>query len=78
MVEYGTTISHGGAGQVSGGAGGGTSPIGGHASGPDVGAQLTSFVNDATHTFSTMPFIEQVLVVVVGLFILYLVARRAF
>ena len=35
-------------------------------------------VNDATHTFSTLPFAEQVLVVIVALFVLYVVVRRAF
>jgi hypothetical protein len=76
MVEYGNGISHGGAGQVSGGGGSGV--VGGHPASVDLGASIGGFVNDATRTFSAMPFVEQVLVVVVGLFILYLVARRAF
>ncbi|HEX8026746.1 MAG TPA: hypothetical protein VF484_11135 [Candidatus Limnocylindrales bacterium] len=75
MVEYGTGISHGPAGQVSG-SGGGTPTN--HATSVDLGSQVSGFWNDATHTFSTLPFAEQVLIVVVGLFILYLVARRAF
>jgi len=76
MVEYGNGISHGPAGQVSGNGGG--SPVGAHPATADFGAQVGGFFNDATHTFSTLPFAEQVLIVVVGLFILYLVARRAF
>jgi hypothetical protein len=75
MVEYGGTITHGGAGQVSGGGG---SPVTGHPAGVDLGASVSGFVNDATHTFSTLPFVEQVLVVMVGLFILCVLARRAF
>lgn len=76
MVEYGTGISHGPAGQVSDGGGG--SPVGAHPASVDLGASIGSAVNDAAHTFSTMPFAEQALIVIVGLFVLYLVARRAF
>lgn len=75
MVEYGTGISHGPAGQVSGGAG---SPVGAHPASVDLGTSIGNAVNDAAHTFSTMPFAEQALIVIVGLFILYLVGRRAF
>lgn len=42
------------------------------------GTSIGNAVNDAAHTFSTMPFAEQALIVIVGLFILYLVGRRAF
>jgi len=76
MVEYGTGISHGPAGQVSGGGGG--SPVGVHPANVDLGTSIGNAVNDAAHAFSTMPFAEQALIVIVGLFILYLVARRAF
>lgn len=76
MVEYGNGISHGPAGQVSGS--GGSNPVAGHPASVDLGSQVSGFFNDATHTFSTLPFAEQVVIVVVGLFILYLVARRAF
>jgi hypothetical protein len=78
MVEYGGTISHGGAGQVSGGGGGGGSIVAGHPQSIDVGSSLSGFFNDATHTFSTLPLAGQVLIVVAGLFVLWLIARRAF
>jgi hypothetical protein len=54
MVEYGNGVSQG-AGQVSGGHGGG---------GVDLGAQLGSWVSSAQHTISTMPAWELAVVVV--------------
>ncbi len=76
MVEYGTGISHGPVGQVSGGGGG--SPVVGHPASVDLGTSIGNAVSDATRTFGTLPFAEQVLVVIVALFVLYVVARRAF
>ena len=74
MVEYGGGISHGPAGQVSGGGG----PVTGHPASVDLGSSVSGMFNDAMHTFSTLPFAEQVVLVVAALFVLYLVARRAF
>jgi hypothetical protein len=78
MVEYGGGLSHGPAGQVHGTGGGGTPIVGHPVSSPDFGASIGNAFNDAFHTFSTLPFAEQALLVIVGLFVLYLVARRAF
>jgi hypothetical protein len=77
MVEYGGGISHGPAGQVQGG-GGGPAVVGGPVNSPDFGSQVGGMFNDVLHTFSTLPFAEQALLVVGAIFILWLVARRAF
>lgn len=45
---------------------------------PDLGAQVSGMFNDAVHTFSALPFFEQALLVIAALFVLWLVARRAF
>jgi hypothetical protein len=78
MVEYGGGLSHGPAGQVSGGGGGGPAVVGGPVNSPDFGANIGNAFNDAFHTFSTLPFAEQALIVIAAIFILYVVARRAF
>jgi hypothetical protein len=77
MVEYGNGISHGGAGQVSGG-GGGSTLVNGHGGGPDLGANISNAFNGAVATFSAMPLAEQVLVVAVALLLAYFIFRRAF
>ena len=76
MVEYGGGISHGPAGQVSGSGGG--SPVGGHPASVDLGSSVSNMFNDAVNTFSTLPFFEQVALVLLALVVLYFVARRAF
>ncbi len=79
MVEYGGGLSHGPAGQVGGaGGGGGPAVVGGPVTSPDLGGQVSGMFNDAVHTFSALPFAEQALLVVAALFVLWLVARRAF
>jgi len=68
MLEYGN-----GVGQVAGRAGGGGT--GGHSM--DVGASLSQFVSDSTHSLSTMPpgaLIGGVVVILIGLMLL----KRAF
>jgi hypothetical protein len=77
MVEYGNGISHGGAGQVSGG-GGGSTLVSGHGGGPDLGANISNAFNGAVATFSAMPLAEQVLIVAVALVLAYFIFRRAF
>jgi hypothetical protein len=78
MVEYGNGISHGGAGQVSGGGGGGSTLVNGHGGGPDLGANISNAFNGAVATFSAMPLAEQVLLVAVALILVYFIFRRAF
>jgi hypothetical protein len=73
MVEYGGGISHGPAGQVSGGGG---NPVGGHAGSIDVGSNVSNFFNDAVNTFSAMPLLEQVVLVVAAMIIGYFLLRR--
>ena len=69
MVEYGNGVGHA-AGEV---------PGGGHAAGGsiDVGANVSHFVNNAVHTVSTMPP-EQLVLVIVAVFVGFLLLRRAF
>jgi hypothetical protein len=76
MVEYGNGISHGGAGQVSGG--GGSTLVNGSGGGPDLGANISNTFNGAVATFSAMPLAEQVLIVAVALILAYFIFRRAF
>jgi hypothetical protein len=71
MVEYGGGISHGPAGQVSGGH-----PLAGGGGGADVGANVSNFFNDAVNTFSAMPLLEQVVLVVAAMIIGYFLLRR--
>jgi|GEM_PF-1311237 len=71
MVEYGNGITHGGAGQVTGGAGGtgGSTQV-------DLGASVGHWVSNTVATVSAMPPLELLAiaaVVVVGLILL----RRA-
>jgi len=73
MVEYGGGISHGPAGQVSG-----AHPIGGHPASVDLGSSVGNFFNDAVNTFSAMPFVEQVVLVVAAMMIGYFILRRVF
>jgi hypothetical protein len=72
MVEYGSGISDGPAGQVSGGSGAG---LGG---GPvDLGATVGHWVSSTVTTLSAMPPLELLAIaaaIIVGLFLL----RRAF
>jgi hypothetical protein len=77
MVEYGSGISHGPAGQVGGG-GGGTPIVGGPVNSADIGANVSNMFNNAVNTFSTLPFFEQVALILLALLVLYFVARRAF
>ena len=72
MVEYGGGISHGPAGQVSGG-----NPPFGNPGGVDLGASVGNFIHDAGQTLSTLSPGEMVLVVV-GIFLVLLLLRRAF
>ena len=72
MVEYGGGISHGPAGQVSGGGGG----VANHAGSIDVGSNVSSFFNNAVNTFSAMPLVEQVVLVVAAMIIGYFLLRR--
>jgi hypothetical protein len=74
MVEYGGGISHGPAGQVSGGGG---NPVGGAGS-VDIGSNVSSFFNNAVNTFSAMPLLEQVLLVGFAMIIGYFLLRRVF
>jgi len=76
MVEYGGGISHGPAGQVSGGGGG--NPVGGHAGSIDIGSNVSNFFNDAVNTFSAMPLLEQVLLVGLAMIIGFFLLRRVF
>jgi len=67
MFEYGN-----GVGQVAGRTGGGTS-----GQSMDVGASISQFVTDSTHTLSTMPpaaLLAGFVVIVIGLMLL----KRAF
>jgi hypothetical protein len=73
MVEYGGGISHGPAGQVSG-----AHPVGGHPASVDIGSNVSSFFNDAVNTFSAMPLLEQVVLVVAAMMIGYFLLRRVF
>ena len=69
MVEYGNGVSHG-AGQVPGGghvAGGGS---------VDVGANVSHFFDNAVSTVSTMPFAEQVVLLIVVIFVGFLLLRK--
>ena len=74
MTEYGNGISHGPAGQVSGGGGGGTNPFSG---GADIGASVGNFVNDTVHTISTMSPLQLLLLVAV-IVIGFIILKRAF
>jgi len=74
MVEYGGGISGGPAGQVGGGSG----AVGGHPPSIDVGSSVTNMFNDAANTFSAMPLVEQVLLVVAAVVILGFVLRKVF
>jgi hypothetical protein len=74
MVEYGGGISHGPAGQVSGSSG---HPLAG-GGGTDIGANVGNFFNDAVNTFSAMPFLEQVVLVIAAMMIGYFLLRRVF
>jgi hypothetical protein len=67
MVEYGNGVSQG-AGQVSGGHGGGGGNV-------DLGTQLGSWVSSAQHTISTMPAWELAIVVVAVIAGLVLIRR---
>jgi hypothetical protein len=69
MVEYGNGVSQG-AGQVSGGQGGGGSV--------DVGAEIGSWFSSAAHTISTMPPAELIFLVVVVILGLFVVKRLVF
>ncbi|HLX35866.1 MAG TPA: hypothetical protein VKR30_11580 [Candidatus Limnocylindrales bacterium] len=75
MVEYGTGISHGPAGQV---AGSGSNPAGGHVGSIDVGSSLSGLVNSASTAFSAMPLVEQVVIVVAVVFVLGFILRKVF
>ena len=74
MVEYGGGISHGPAGQVSGSA---AHPLVG-GGGTDIGANVGNFFNEAVNTFSTMPLVEQVVLVIAAMMIGYFLLRRVF
>lgn len=75
MVEYGGGLSHGPAGQVSGS---GAHPLAGGGGGSDIGANVGNFFNNAVNTFSAMPLIEQVVLVVAAMIIGYFLLRRVF
>jgi hypothetical protein len=66
MVEYGN-----GVGTATGATGGGT---GGSM---DVGAAAGRFVNDASHTISTLPP-EALIAIVIAIFLGLVILRRAF
>ncbi len=72
MVEYGGGLSHGPAGQVSGGGGGVTN----HAGSIDLGSNVSNFFSNAVNTFSAMPLLEQVVLVVGAMIIGYFLLRR--
>lgn len=74
MVEYGGGLSHGPAGQVSGS---GAHPLAG-GGGTDIGANVSNFFNDAVNTFSAMPLLEQVVLVVAAMIIGFFLLRRVF
>jgi hypothetical protein len=74
MGEYGGVISHGPAGQVSGGGGG----VANHAGSIDLGSNVSNFFNNAVNTFSAMPLLEQVLLVGFAMIIGYFLLRRVF
>jgi len=76
MVEYGGGIQHGPAGQVSGGGGAGTHPLGGAGS-IDLGASVSGFVNDSVNWVSHLSTVELALLVV-AFFIFLIVLRRVF
>lgn len=69
MVEYGNGVAHG-AGQVPGGHTTGGGSI-------DVGSGVGHFIDNAVHTVSTMPP-EQLVLLVVAVFVGLLILRRAF
>jgi hypothetical protein len=69
MVEYGNGISHGGAGQVSGGGGGG-GPV-------DVGASVGHWVTSTVATVSALPPLE-ILAIAVAIVVGLILLRRAF
>ena len=71
MVEYGGGISHGPAGQVSGG----NPPFG--SGGVDLGASVGTFIHDAGQVLSTLSPGEMLLAVI-GIFLVLLLLRRAF
>jgi hypothetical protein len=74
VVEYGGGISHGPAGQVSGGGGAGTPDLGGHV---DFFSSIGHTINDVTHTVLAQP--PEVLALGIVLFFLGLIIlRRAF
>ena len=74
MVEYGNGISHGPAGQVGGGGGAGTPPVGGHV---DFFASIGHTVHDVTTTILAQP--PEVLAIGIVIFFLGLIVlRRAF
>ena len=66
MAEYGQTVGHT-SGAVAGGSGGGGSV--------DVGAAVSNWVNDASHTISTMPTWELAILIVAVIAGLFLVRR---
>jgi len=65
MAEYGQTVGHT-SGAVAGGGGGGS---------VDVGAAVSNWVNDASHTISTMPTWELAILIVAVIAGLFLVRR---
>jgi hypothetical protein len=73
MVEYGGGISHGPAGQVSGG-GGGSGVVGGGST--DLFAPVGQFVGNAIHALSALSPVELVVLAAV-VFVGLLILRRA-
>jgi hypothetical protein len=73
VVEYGGGISHGPAGQVSGGGGGGGADLGQ----PDVFASISHTANDLIHQITSLP--PEVLAIgIVVFFVGLIVLKRAF
>ena len=70
MVEYGNGVCQG-AGQVSGGHGGGGGSV-------DVGAAIGDWISNASHTISTMPPAELLVLIVAVIAGLFLVKRLVF
>ncbi len=69
MVEYGNGVGTvTGVANGAGGGGGGSM---------DVGAAASQFVNDATHTISTLPP-EALVAIVIAVFLGLIVLRKAF
>lgn len=73
MVEYGGAVTHGGAGQVSGGG-----AVVNHAGSIDVGTSVSNFFNSAVTTFSGMPLAEQALLVGIAVILGFFILRKAF